>query len=276
MAQPTQPQATTSLDAARSGPGGPPAPCIRLHEIAVTYRTLRGAVDAVADVTLDIGEGEFLALLGPTGCGKSTLLRVIGDLTPPTRGRVEVRGQPAHAARQRNEFGFVFQEPALLPWRTALANVHLPLEVVGYPAERRRARCEELLDLVGLLGFKENFPHELSGGMKQRVAMVRALAWDPSILLMDEPFSALDELTRNRLQEDLLALWAVEHKTIVFVTHNIAEAVYLADRIAVMSARPGRITTILPVTLPRPHRPAMRDTVEFLEHVRAARGALGV
>ena len=251
-------------------------PCIRLQGVGVTYRTVRGPLEAVADASLDIGEGEFVALLGPTGCGKSTLLRVIGDLTLPTRGRVEVRGQPAHAARRRNDFGFVFQEPALLPWRTALGNVHLPLEVVSYPAERRTPRCEELLDLVGLLGFKDNYPHELSGGMKQRVAMVRALAWDPSILLMDEPFSALDELTRNRLQEDLLALWAVERKTIVFVTHNIAESVYLADRIAVMSARPGRIKAVLPVSLPRPRRPEMRETVEFLRHVRAAREALGV
>lgn len=255
---------------------GPGTPCVRLEEIGVTYRTLRGPVEAVAGVSLEIGEGEFVALLGPTGCGKSTLLRVIGDLTEPSRGRVEVRGRAAHAARQRNEFGFVFQEPALLPWRTALANVLLPLEVVGFPAQQRMQRCEDLLNLVGLLGFKENYPHELSGGMKQRVAMVRALAWGPSILLMDEPFSALDELTRNRLQEDLLALWAVEHKTIVFVTHNISEAVYLADRVAVMSARPGRIKTILPVTLPRPRRPEMRETVEFLQHVRAARKALGV
>lgn len=252
------------------------APCIRLHEVGVTFRTPRGPVEAVAAVSLEIGERELLALLGPTGCGKSTLLRVIGDLTPPSRGQVEVRSGPAHAARQRNEFGFVFQEPALLPWRSALENVRLPLEVIGHPPERRAARCEELLDRVGLLAFKEGFPHELSGGMKQRVAIVRALAWEPSILLMDEPFSALDELTRNRLQEDLLALWAVEHKTIVFVTHNIAEAVYLADRIAVMSARPGRINAVLPVTLPRPRRPEMRDTVEFLEHVHAAREALGL
>jgi NitT/TauT family transport system ATP-binding protein len=251
-------------------------PCIRLHAVGVTYRTLRGPLVAVADASLDIGEGEFVALLGPTGCGKSTLLRVIGDLTLPTLGRVEVRGQPAHAARRRNDFGFVFQEPALLPWRTALGNVRLPLEVVDYPAGQRAGRCEELLDQVGLLGFKDSYPHELSGGMKQRVAIVRALAWDPSILLMDEPFSALDELTRNRLQEELLALWAVERKTIVFVTHNIAESVYLADRIAVMSARPGRIETILPVNLARPRRPETRETVEFLRHVRAAREALGV
>jgi NitT/TauT family transport system ATP-binding protein len=260
----------------RIAPDAAQIPCIHLDGAGVTFRTSRGAVEAVSEVSLDIAEREFFALLGPTGCGKSTLLRLIGDLTPPTRGRVEVRGQPAHAARQRNEFGFVFQEPALLPWRTALENVRLPLEVVGFPPERRRMRCEELLHLVGLLGFKDSYPHELSGGMKQRVAIVRALAWEPSILMMDEPFSALDELTRNRLQEDLLALWAVEHKTIVFVTHNISEAVYLADRIVVMSPRPGRITEVLPVDLPRPRLPEMRETMEFIEHVREARKALGV
>jgi NitT/TauT family transport system ATP-binding protein len=248
---------------------------VRLQEVGVTFRTPRGAVEAVADVSLEVAEGEFLALLGPTGCGKSTLLRVVGDLTEPSRGLVEVRSGAAHAARQRNEFGFVFQEPALLPWRSALENVRLPLEVVPSPPERRTARCRELLELVGLHGFQDSYPHELSGGMKQRVAIVRALAWGPSILLMDEPFSALDELTRNRLQEDLLALWAVEHKTILFVTHNIAEAVYLADRVVVMSPRPGRITAELPVTLPRPRRPEMRDTLPFLDHVHAAREALG-
>ncbi len=252
------------------------APCIAVERMSVTFTARSRSVAAVTEVSLDIAEGEFLALLGPTGCGKSTLLRVIGDLTDPTIGSVRIRGGPAHQARQRNEFGFVFQEPALLPWRTALENVCLPLEVVGYPAERRIARCRELLDLVGLLGFRDSYPHELSGGMKQRVAIVRALAWGPSILLMDEPFSALDEQTRNRLQEDLLALWSVEHKTIVFVTHNIAEAVYLADRVAVMSPRPGRITTIQPINLPRPRRPEMRDTMQFVEHVHAAREALAV
>lgn len=251
-------------------------PCIRVRDLGVTFRTPRGAVEAVADVSLDVAEREFVALLGPTGCGKSTLLRAIGDLTEPSRGQIEVRGGGAHAARQRNEFGFVFQEPALLPWRSALENVRLPLEVVAFPADRREARCRELLNLVGLLGFEYSYPHELSGGMKQRVAIVRALAWGPSILLMDEPFSALDEMTRNRLQEDLLALWAVERKTIVFVTHNISEAVYLADRVVVMSPRPGRVTAELPVRLPRPRQPEMRETLEFLDHVREARKALGV
>ena len=248
--------------------------CVALESVGVTYRTQRGPVEAISDISLDIGEGEFVALLGPTGCGKSTLLRVIGDLQPPTSGSVGVRGQPAYVARHQNQFGFVFQEPALLPWRSALKNVQLPLEVVDYPQEKRVDRCLELLGRVGLVNFKDNLPHELSGGMKQRVAIVRALAWDPPILLMDEPFSSLDELTRNQLQDDLLELWAHDQKTIVFVTHNISEAVYLADRIVVMSAHPGRINCILQNDLPRPRVPEMRQDRVFLENVVQAQEAL--
>lgn len=248
--------------------------CIELYNVGVTYPTQRGFVEAVVDIDLAVEEGEFIALLGPTGCGKSTLLRVIGDLIIPTNGQVEVRDQPAHVARENNEFGFVFQEPALLSWRSAFENVRLPLEVVNYPVAKRRQRCIELLELVGLSGFEDNLPHELSGGMKQRVAIVRALAWEPSILLMDEPFSALDEITRHQLQDELLKVWAVENKTVVFVTHNISEAVYLSDRIVVMSSRPGRIQRIIRTALPRPRQAEMRETVDFLEHVRAVREAL--
>ena len=219
-------------------------------------------------------DGEFVALLGPTGCGKSSLLRLVSDLIPPTSGTIAVRGEPSSAARRANEFGFVFQEPALLSWRTALGNVQLPLEVVGYPSASRRARCEELLASVGLQSFKDAYPHELSGGMKQRVAIVRALAWNPSILLMDEPFSALDELTRAQLQDDLLQLWSRERKTVLFVTHNISEAVYLADRVVVMSAHPGRIKAILSPGLPRPRSVDMHETAEFMQWIRKARQAL--
>src|SRR2546425_4031739 len=183
---------------------------------------------------------------------------------PPTSGSIEVRGGPASAARRVNAFGFVFQEPALLSWRTAIANVRLPLEVVGYPPQQRNARCEELLDSVGLLKFKDPYPHELSGGMKQRVAMVRALAWNPSILLMDEPVSARDELTRGQLQDDLLQLWNRERKSILFVTHNISDAIYLADRIVVMSPHPGRIRAVLSTDLPRPRSDEMHETPEFM------------
>ncbi|MEQ8965592.1 MAG: ABC transporter ATP-binding protein [Azospirillaceae bacterium] len=234
-----------------------------------------GPVVALEHVDLTVAEGEFVALLGPTGCGKSTLLRLVADLIHPSAGAVTVGGAPAARARQANRFGFVFQEPALLPWRTALDNVHLPLEVVDYPDQPPRQRCLDLLESVGLARFADHYPHQLSGGMKQRVAIVRALAWNPPILLMDEPFSALDELTKAQLQDDLLALWTRERKTILFVTHNIAEAVYLADRVVVMSPHPGRIKQILPVALPRPREPAMRETMEFLAMVREARETLG-
>jgi NitT/TauT family transport system ATP-binding protein len=250
------------------------APLIRLVDVGVVYPTAQRSVQALTGVSLDVADGEFVALLGPTGCGKSTLLRLVADLLRPTSGTVQVRGNPAAAARRANEFGIVFQDAALLPWRTALGNVRLPLEVVKYPEGERAARCERLLEMVGLAKFGGNYPHELSGGMKQRVAIVRALAWNPAILLMDEPFSALDELTKAQLQDDLLELWSLERKTILFVTHNISEAVYLADRVVVMSAHPGRIARTIDVSLPRPRNPEMRETLEFLALVRQAREAL--
>jgi NitT/TauT family transport system ATP-binding protein len=252
----------------------PAHPCIVLDRVSLCFQSEHREVQALSDISLAIVEGEFVALLGPTGCGKSSLLRLVSDLLAPTAGTIAVRGEPAAAARRLNQFGFVFQEPALLSWRTALGNVQLPLEVIGYPPERRLTRCEELLDSVGLLKFKDAYPHELSGGMKQRVAMVRALAWNPSILLMDEPFSALDELTRGQLQDDLLQLWNRERKTILFVTHNISEAIYLADRIVVMSAQPGRIKTVLRPDLPRPRTDDIHETQEFMKWTRMAREAL--
>ena len=249
-------------------------PCIALRNIGVRFEARGNLVEAIADVSMDVTDGQFVALLGPTGCGKSTLLKVVSDLQPPSSGSVAVRGGSAAAARRNNDFGFVFQEPALLPWRTALDNVKLPLEVVGYPAHRREARCLELLRSVGLEKFVNAYPNELSGGMKQRVSIVRALSWNPSILLMDEPFSALDELTKNQLQDDLLDIWEREKKTILFVTHNISEAVYLADRVVIMSAHPGRIKTVIDVDLPRPRAPEIRETLEFIANVRRAREAL--
>jgi NitT/TauT family transport system ATP-binding protein len=260
--------------------GGPPAPsapglpCIALRDVGVSFEVRGATVPAISGVSLDVAEGEFIALLGPTGCGKSTLLRVVSDLQRPSAGTVAVRGGSAAEARRLNDFGFVFQEAALMPWRSALDNVMLPLEVVGYPREQREQRCLELLRSVGLEKFRNAYPGELSGGMKQRVAIVRALAWNPSILLMDEPFSALDELTKNQLQDDLLEIWERERKTVLFVTHNISEAIYLADRVVVMSAHPGRISAVLEVRLPRRRTPAMRETMEFLTQVRAAREAL--
>jgi NitT/TauT family transport system ATP-binding protein len=259
-------------DASALGASG--EPCIRLRGVGLRYQAERGETEALSNIDLDIAEGEFVAFLGSTGCGKSSLLRLVSDLVEPTSGTVSIRGGPAVAARRLNEFGFVFQDPALLSWRTAIGNVQLPLEVVGYPAHKRRAHCEALLESVGLLKFKDAYPHQLSGGMKQRVAIVRALAWNASILLMDEPFSALDELTKNQLQDDLLRIWSAERKTVLFVTHNISEAVYLADRVVVMSPHPGQIKTILPVHLPRPRTEDMREQPAFLSQVRLAREAL--
>jgi NitT/TauT family transport system ATP-binding protein len=249
-------------------------PCISLRGVGVSFEARGATVQAISDVSLDVADGEFIALLGPTGCGKSTLLRVVSDLQRPSAGTVSVRGGAAAEARRRNDFGFVFQEAALLPWRSALDNVRLPLEVVDYPQAEREARCLELLRGVGLEKFRDAYPHELSGGMKQRVAIVRALSWNPSILLMDEPFSALDELTKNQLQDDLLGIWGREKKTVLFVTHNISEAIYLADRVVVMSAHPGRIKKVIPVELPRTRTPEIRETLDFVAHVRAAREAL--
>ena len=249
-------------------------PYIALEGVNLRFRNDAREIQALSSIDLGIAEGEFVALLGPTGCGKSSLLRLVSDLIPPTSGRIEVDGAPPSSARRALQFGFVFQEPALLPWRTAIENVLLPLEVVGYPPERRRARCEELLDAVGLMKFRDAYPHELSGGMKQRVAIVRALAWNAPILLMDEPFSALDELTRGQLQDDLLRLCGAERKTVLFVTHHIAEAVYLADRIVVMSPHPGRIKTVLAPGLPRPRGEDMQEAPEFLKWTRIARETL--
>lgn len=253
---------------------GATAPCVSLRAVSVTFEARGRSVPALQDASLDVAEGEFVALLGPTGCGKSTLLRIVSDLQRPSSGTVQVRGASTAEARRRNDFGFVFQEAALLPWRTALANVRLPLEVVDYPADQREARCTQLLDDMGLSRFGHAYPSELSGGMKQRVSIARALSWNPSILLMDEPFSALDEITKNQLQDELLRIWQREKKTILFVTHNISEAVYLADRIVVMSAHPGRIRHVLEVALPRERGPEIRDTLAFIEQVRAARLAL--
>ncbi len=240
----------------------------------VAYPGQDEAASALRDVSLVVRDGEFVALLGPTGCGKSTLLRIVADLLQPTSGSARIWGRSTAEARRATQLGLVFQEAALLPWRTALANVMLPLEVLGVPAGDRQARAERLLDSVGLLRSADKLPHELSGGMKQRVSIVRALAWNPPILLMDEPFSALDEITKEQLQDDLLAIWQADRKTVLFVTHNLSEAVYLADRVVVMAANPGRIGKVIDVTLPRPRLPEMRETLPFLDHVRHARAAL--
>jgi NitT/TauT family transport system ATP-binding protein len=241
------------------------SPAVRLRDVTVRFITERGVTTALERISLTIPRGGFLTLLGPSGCGKSTLLRVVSDLIPANSGEVEVLGTTAHAARARRDIGFVFQDASLLAWRTALANVELPLEVGG--GGKRRGACtpRELLALVGLSGWENAYPHELSGGMRQRVAIARALVNDPNLLLMDEPFGALDEITRDRLNEELLRVWENTRATILFVTHSIYEAAFLGQQVMLMAARPGRVREIVPVPLPNPRRVSMRETPQFVE-----------
>jgi len=233
-----------------------------------------GATTALQDVSLEIYPGEFISLIGPSGCGKSTLLRLIGDLLQPTTGELTVNGKTAHQARLDRDYGMVFQAATLLDWRTVLRNVELPLEVMNSPRAQRTERAREMLKLVELGDFENHYPWQLSGGMQQRVAIARALAFEPPLLLMDEPFGALDEMTRDRLNNELLSIWARTHKTVVFVTHSIQEAVYLSTRVVVMSPRPGRIAQIIPIDLPQPRGPEVRDTEAFFRLVTRVREAL--
>jgi NitT/TauT family transport system ATP-binding protein len=230
-----------------------------------------GSVQALQNVDLDVRAGEFVSLIGPSGCGKSTLLRLIGDLLAPTSGSISVNGKSPREARLSREYGIVFQQPVLYDWRTVTHNVQLPLEVMKVAAAERRARAAELLQLVGLTEFADHYPWQLSGGMQQRVSIARALSFRPSVLLMDEPFGALDEMTRERLNRELLNVWAETSTAIVFVTHSIPEAVFLSDRVVVMSPRPGRTEAVIDVTLPRPRNIEIRDTPHFVELVAAVR-----
>ncbi len=253
-----------------SRPAGEPV--IVLEGVSKVFTDQPEGLVAIRDVNLAVGAGEFLSLVGPSGCGKSTLLRIIADLLPPTSGRVRVNGKSARQARLDRDYGIVFQAPVLYDWRTVTGNVQLPLEVMGCPKEQRDALIQEMLELVGLSEFKDHYPRQLSGGMQQRVAIARALVFRPSILLMDEPFGALDELTRERLNHELLRIWAQTGVTVVFVTHHIAEAVFLSDRVAVMTPRPGRIARVVEVRLPRPRDEVTREMPEYywlLGQVRA-------
>jgi NitT/TauT family transport system ATP-binding protein len=229
---------------------------------------------ALSGIDLDIVRGEFVSLIGPSGCGKSTLLRVIGDLIEPTTGTVEVNGKPAARARRDRDYGMVFQAPVLFDWRTVEDNVKLPLELMGRSARERTDRAREMLELVELGDFLKHHPYQLSGGMQQRVAIARALAFEPAILLMDEPFGALDEMTRERMNSEVLRIWEATGTTIVFVTHSIPEAVFLSSRVVVMSARPGRITEVIDIDLPRPRGFATREDPRYFEKVTAVREAL--
>ena len=248
---------------------------VRIAGVGKTF--LRdGAVvtTALSGIDLDVVRGEFVSLIGPSGCGKSTLLRVIGDLIAPTAGAITVNGKPASQARRDRDYGMVFQAPVLFDWRTVEDNVKLPLELMGYDAARRTARAREMLGLVELGDFLKHHPYQLSGGMQQRVAIARALAFQPAILLMDEPFGALDEMTRERMNQEVLRIWEATGTTIVFVTHSIPEAVFLSSRVVVMSARPGRITDVIDIDLARPRGIATREEPRYFQLVTAVREAL--
>lgn len=231
-------------------------------------------VEALRDIDLSIGRGEFISLIGPSGCGKSTLLRIVADLIAPSAGRVMVNGKPAGQARLDHDYGMVFQAPVLFDWRTVRRNVELPLEIIGRDAAARGAKAREMLELVELGEFGEHYPWQLSGGMQQRAAIARALALDPSLILMDEPFGALDEMTRERMNLELLGIWARTSTTIIFVTHSIPEAVFLSTRVVVMSARPGRISRIVPIDLPRVRGVETREMERYFSLVTEVREAL--
>jgi len=244
------------------------------RSVSLTFQTRDGEVKALSNVDLQIGVGDFVSFIGPSGCGKTTLLRVIADLERATAGTILVDGISPEQARLRRHYGYIFQAPALYPWRTIERNVALPLEIMGFGAEERRRRVERYLTLVNLAGFERKFPWQLSGGMQQRASIARALSFEPALLLMDEPFGALDEIVRDHLNEQLLRLWDQTQKTVVFVTHSIPEAVFLSTKIVVMSPRPGRIIDIIACDFPRDRTLEIRETPEFIKIAQRVRAGL--
>lgn len=247
---------------------------IETKGLDLTFETNDGPVHALKDINLTIEKGEFVSFIGPSGCGKTTLLRVMADLEQPTGGTCMVNGVSPHEARMARAYGYVFQAAGLYPWRTIAGNIKLPLEIMGYSKAEQAERVSKVLELVELGGFERKFPWQLSGGMQQRASIARALAFDADILLMDEPFGALDEIVRDHLNEQLLALWARTQKTICFVTHSIPEAVYLSTKIVVMSPRPGRIADVIESTLPKERPLEIRDSKEFIEIANRVRDGL--
>lgn len=247
---------------------------IEASKLNLTFQTGDGPVHALKDVDLKVAKGDFVSFIGPSGCGKTTFLRVMADLEQPTSGAVLINGVLPEVARKNRAYGYVFQAAGLYPWRTIGGNIRLPLEIMGYDRAAQAAKVAEVLELVDLAGFEKKYPWQLSGGMQQRASIARALAFEAQILLMDEPFGALDEIVRDHLNEQLLALWARTQKTICFVTHSIPEAVYLSTRIVVMSPRPGRITDVIESTLPRERPLDIRDSPEFLAIAHRVRDGL--
>ncbi len=247
---------------------------ISARNLSLTFETKDGPVHALKDVDLEINKGDFVSFIGPSGCGKTTFLRVVADLEQPTDGTVTVNGMSPAEARKARAYGYVFQAAGLYPWRTIGGNIRLPLEIMGYPKSEQVERVRKVLELVELAGFEGKFPWQLSGGMQQRASIARALAFDADILLMDEPFGALDEIVRDKLNEELLSLWKRTRKTIGFVTHSIPEAVYLSTKIVVMSPRPGRVTDVIESPLPLDRPLEIRETPEFLDIARRVRDGL--
>ncbi|HEY5058111.1 MAG TPA: ABC transporter ATP-binding protein [Gaiellaceae bacterium] len=247
-------------------------PVVSISHVTKTFA--QGNVTALQDIELELMPGEFVSLIGPSGCGKSTLLRVIGDLIEPTSGAVTVNRKTARQARIDRDYGIVFQDSVLFDWRTVAKNIALPLEMLGWDREKRRQRVAEMMELVDLEGFGDHHPWQLSGGMQQRASIARALAFEPALLLMDEPFGALDEMTRERLNLELLSIWERLGSTVVFVTHSISEAVFLSTRVVVMSPRPGRIAGIVDIDLPSPRGVETREDPRFFELVTQVRELL--
>ncbi len=254
--------------------GGEGGLAIEARGLTLTFTTADGPVHALSDVSLSIRRGDFVSFIGPSGCGKTTFLRVVADLERATAGTVSVNGMTPEAARRARAYGYVFQAAGLFPWRTIAGNVALPLEIMGVPRAERAERAARALAMVELAGFERKFPWQLSGGMQQRASIARALAFDADLLLMDEPFGALDEIVRDRLNEQLLALWARTGKTVCFVTHSIPEAVYLSTRIVVMSPRPGRIVDVIDSPLPAARPLDIRESPEFLALAHRVREGL--
>lgn len=249
---------------------------IDVNHVALTYKTRKGdMVNALRDVSFTIDENEFVSLIGPSGCGKSTMLKVIAGLLHPQGGKVLVRGLTSKQALAKADFGFVFQDPVLLPWKTAIENVYMPLRIL-HRKEDMNGRPRELLELVGLAGFGDKYPRELSGGMQQRVSIARALVYNAPILLMDEPFGALDEITRDKMNIDLLKIWSETRKTVLFVTHSIPEAVFLSKKVIVFSNAPALVKAIIEIDLPYPRVHETKESIEYARYVREVRLALGI